>query len=298
VIRLLGRVLALLAAVGALALVYVHGFRPWMHHWGATYTEVQKYVVGDNQWPDAAQRETRAITIHAPVDKVWPWLALLGQEGAYYSADWIDGVDEADERPTERGRAGLPTRAVGETLWTSPFAPIHPADYAIFTIVRPGEALVVATYDKEAPERPTGSLAFTIEANGATETRLLVRGRSGHRDEPPSPNRSLFSLFLGEPKHFAMERNMLIGLKQRAEGTEVAPLGKALEGMIWILICGTLLVSAVLTLIRRPFVRSYTTFVAAGSAFVAVPLLTPSVPVSLAVAFTLVLCVIWSLAAK
>jgi hypothetical protein len=35
----------------------------------------------------------RAITIHAPVSQVWPWIAQLGQErGGFYSHDFFENL--------------------------------------------------------------------------------------------------------------------------------------------------------------------------------------------------------------
>jgi hypothetical protein len=54
--------------------------QPWQHRWGAT----------DEDVPDATST-TRAITIAAPPEQVWPWLVQLGYGRAgWYSYDWID----------------------------------------------------------------------------------------------------------------------------------------------------------------------------------------------------------------
>jgi hypothetical protein len=33
---------------------------------------------------------TRAITIEAPPERVWPWIAQLGRGAGWYSVDWLD----------------------------------------------------------------------------------------------------------------------------------------------------------------------------------------------------------------
>lgn len=46
---------------------------------------------GDRIVPDPAMTVTHAITINAPPQKVWPWLAQMGSSRAgWYSYDWID----------------------------------------------------------------------------------------------------------------------------------------------------------------------------------------------------------------
>jgi hypothetical protein len=37
-----------------------------------------------------ATSKTRAITIAAPPERVWPWLAQLGRGAGWYSIDWLD----------------------------------------------------------------------------------------------------------------------------------------------------------------------------------------------------------------
>ena len=46
--------------------------------WGATEEEVAATMPGDDLLPRAQYRCTRAITISAPPDEVWPWLVQVG----------------------------------------------------------------------------------------------------------------------------------------------------------------------------------------------------------------------------
>ena len=48
---------------------------------------------GDELAPDAALVSTRAVTINAPPEAVWPWVAQLGQgRGGFYSYTWIENL--------------------------------------------------------------------------------------------------------------------------------------------------------------------------------------------------------------
>src|SRR4029453_14646004 len=82
-------------AIGALGTIAVLGayrlwIQPWQHRWGATNEEVHRAMPGDDLLPEGAST-TRAITIAAPPEQVWPWLVQLGYGGAgWYSYDWID----------------------------------------------------------------------------------------------------------------------------------------------------------------------------------------------------------------
>src|SRR5919202_48272 len=58
----------------ALPTVYLLRGRPWLLHWGATHAELRTSLPGDELVPQPGLASTRAVTIHAPVAQVWPWL--------------------------------------------------------------------------------------------------------------------------------------------------------------------------------------------------------------------------------
>jgi hypothetical protein len=85
------RALALAGSTAAILLVFFLFVRPWYVQWGATDGEAQRPLPGDEIVPNAAGQETRAITIRASVERVWPWVAQLGQDrGGFYSFDLLD----------------------------------------------------------------------------------------------------------------------------------------------------------------------------------------------------------------
>jgi hypothetical protein len=49
-------------------------YRHWHLRWGATDAEVAAAMPGDEIVPEPSFSATRAITIHAPPAKVWPWI--------------------------------------------------------------------------------------------------------------------------------------------------------------------------------------------------------------------------------
>ena len=61
--------------------------------WGATDQEVGDSLPGDDLVPNADMIATRAITIRAAADQVWPWIAQLGQgRGGFYSYDRLENL--------------------------------------------------------------------------------------------------------------------------------------------------------------------------------------------------------------
>jgi hypothetical protein len=90
------------AALGAagVAVVYVRVVRPWALRWGATGEEAARRLPGDTVVRKADFVATRAITIHATPEQVWPWLVQIGSGRAgWYSYDRLDnaGVPSATE---------------------------------------------------------------------------------------------------------------------------------------------------------------------------------------------------------
>jgi hypothetical protein len=65
---------------GLLLLAYRSLGRPWHQRWGATDEEIARALPGDELLPDA-NVSTRAITIDARPEQVWPWLVQLGYGG-------------------------------------------------------------------------------------------------------------------------------------------------------------------------------------------------------------------------
>jgi hypothetical protein len=68
-------------------------YRRWHLRWGATPAEVAVVMAGDALFPRAQYRSTRAITISAPPDAVWPWLVQVGcLRAGFYSNDLLDNL--------------------------------------------------------------------------------------------------------------------------------------------------------------------------------------------------------------
>ena len=80
---------ALLVALALLGAVLLR----WGTRWGSTAQERAKEMPGDaylDGGPRARVVMTRAISINAPVERVWPWVCQLGRGAGWYSVDWLD----------------------------------------------------------------------------------------------------------------------------------------------------------------------------------------------------------------
>jgi hypothetical protein len=168
-----------------------------MRRWGATDEELRTPLPGDELVPDPAIVSTHAITIDAPVERVWPWLAQLGQDrGGFYSYEWLENLAGCEMRNADRVHPEWQEREVGELVL------LHPANGLAVTLFEPGRVLAIEGW---------GALVLEL-ADGGRQARLLVRSRV-----PRGPG-AVFYTALVELPHFVMERRMLIGIRERARG--------------------------------------------------------------------------------
>jgi hypothetical protein len=182
---------ALAGVAGVVA--YVLFARPWLESWGSSEDERSASLPGDELVPDPGIQTTRAVTIDAPVDEVWPWLAQIGQDRAgFYSYAWLENLAGCRMLNADAVHPDWQRREVGETV------PLHPSS-----------GLKLGRFDPPCSYAFEGwYFALKEDREG---TRLLARGR--YRKGAASV---AYALLLELP-HFVMERKMLLGIKQRAE---------------------------------------------------------------------------------
>jgi uncharacterized protein YndB with AHSA1/START domain len=223
--------LSLLAGAG---LTYGLVIRPWQLRWGATPEEARTLLPGDDLVVRARYVTTRAVTINAPVEAVWPWLVQLGQgRGGFYTYDRLEQLVGAAIRSADRIVPELQQLAAGDTVRLSPVGGPKVA------MLEPARALVL--YDTMDPRTsrsiPPGthtslamdwSWSFTLRPAHDGATRLLVRTRADFR---PGALLGPAVPILLEPVHFVMERGMLLGIKRRAEAAG-RPLASGLAAAV------------------------------------------------------------------
>jgi hypothetical protein len=188
--------------------------RPLINQWGATDQEHQATWPGDQLVARPSVIWTIAITIYAPAAHVWPWLVQLGQgRGGLYSYDWLEDFIGCDVHSTDRIRPGLqtPLRVGERVIRTARYAP-----YAPVALFAPPHALVLGrvkdTHAELAAGHARSTWAFILQPVDRDSTRLLVRCRGN----------SLMARLQG-PVQFVIQHKMMLGLKQRAEGSLPSP---------------------------------------------------------------------------
>ena len=81
----------------------VKTFWGWQANWGATEDEGLRIMPGDEQLDDARYVRTRAITVDAAPEDVYPWLAQMGKgRGGLYSWDFLDRLFGFLDAPSAR----------------------------------------------------------------------------------------------------------------------------------------------------------------------------------------------------
>ena len=57
---------------------YFSIFRPWQLRQGSTDKEVERAMPGDNIVDKLSFNATRAVTINAPAENIYPWIVQMG----------------------------------------------------------------------------------------------------------------------------------------------------------------------------------------------------------------------------
>ena len=203
----------ILAAIAA----YTYVARPWFLHWGATAEDRTRPLFGDDAWIGGRVTGTRAVTVQAPPEKVWPWLIQIGQERAgFYSYTWLENLVFAAIRNTFEIRPEWQERQAKDFVRSVRTGYLfgllkEKEDYTGWKVsfVAPGRSLTLKNWG-----------TFVLEPDGAGGTRFLARSRG-----VPLPGIAgrLFDFWLLNPAHFIMEKRMMIEIKRLAEGRSGPP---------------------------------------------------------------------------
>jgi hypothetical protein len=180
-------------------------YRRWHLHWGATPDEAAAPMPGDDRFPDAQFRATRAISIAAPPELVWPWLVQMGcLRAGWYSHDLLDNLGRPSATTIEPALQDL---QVGQWVPMSPKPP--PTERTAFRV------------DSFETERwllwakPDSTWSWRLAPTGDGGTRLVNRIHAVY-DWRHLADASV-GVVLMEFGDFAMNRRMLRGIKVRAE---------------------------------------------------------------------------------
>lgn len=202
--------LAVLFALAAAAAGWLGLVRSWTLRWGASDRELARPMPGDEIILAPRHLSTRAITVRARPDEIWPWLVQMGNgRGGLYSIDWLDRLFGVLDGPSAE-------RILPEWQHLEPgdVIPIGGSPGWPVAAVDPDRALVLRI--EQADVRVTQSWGL-LPADAET-TRLVVRIRA---TAPPGwRTRALVAAL--EPQEWIMVRAQLRGIGRRAEALAAA----------------------------------------------------------------------------
>lgn len=167
--------------------------------WGATAAEIVAPMAGDSEVRTPMLNATRAISINAAPEFVFPWLRQMGfGRAGWYSYDWIDNLGKPSATTIVPEWQNV---AVGDPIPAGPFA-------FTATVVEPDHAFCIT----QTSRFNVFSLAFELRQQG-NGTRLVSRARARFDIPLGSP---FVSAVLG-PGDGIMVRKQLLGIRTRAE---------------------------------------------------------------------------------
>ncbi|WP_152188249.1 SRPBCC family protein [Georgenia satyanarayanai] len=200
------------ATAGGLLLGALVAARRYQHVWGATPEEAAAPLPGDPIIGRADLVATRAVSIQAPPEDVWPWLVQLGQgRGGFYSYDRLQSllgldIDNAAEIVPEWQHL-----APGDEVHLAPDVPL------VAAVVDPAHALVLHGSPEGAarhglPMPVAFTWAFVLRPGPRGSTRLVVRERYTYLE--PWAGALVEAVQVAS---FVMTERMLRGIRERAE---------------------------------------------------------------------------------
>lgn len=194
-----------MAAVAVTA--YVGTYRLWRMKcltWGTVPSEAADVLPGDDLLAGPDLFSTRATSIDAPPESVWPWLVQMGpgRAGAY-TYDWIENLLGLNMHSAETIIPEFQHARVGDAWQLGRSGPV-----LRMAVLEPERTLVLRSDDGN------WVWAFILRPSGAG-SRLISRNRI----TMPGASRlsRAFAAYVMEPGSLVMERKMLLGIKQRAE---------------------------------------------------------------------------------
>ncbi len=174
----------------------------------ATSEERARALPGDDLISSAIGSLTHAISIGAPAEEVWPWLAQMGAGRAgWYS---YDALDNGGHRSAERILPEYQQIGVGTLM------PALPRVLDGFKVLAldPPRCLVIGWGSAGGGQMTTWAFVLEPAAGGATRLIVRARGAPGYRlfGMPPGLSKRLVRFV-----HWVMQRRQLRGIKRRVE---------------------------------------------------------------------------------
>jgi hypothetical protein len=198
--RKAGRILIISAGcLAVVAVLFRFAYRPWQLTWGATGEEIKRAMAGDELVPDPTFNATRAVTVNAPAERIWPWIVQMGYRRAgFYSWDILDND-------------GVPSSAriipEYQNLKVGDLVPLSAKVNILVAVAEPNRRLLLVTQSATP-----WTWSWGLYPVDAQRTRLVSRLRVRL---PRFSSQLWIDAF-----EIVMMRKCLLGIKRRAERSD------------------------------------------------------------------------------
>jgi hypothetical protein len=196
-----------LMVLGVLVIV---ALLPWMDSWGATSDEISASLPGDELVPSPRYVYNRAVTVNAAPEDIYPWLVQMGAErGGMYSYEWFEtNILRCELINADRIHEEWQGLQEGDQVRMCP-GDWGPPAYEV-ALLEPDRAVVLGHQEND---KWSDVWQFVLIPQTDGTTRLIARGRE-------TKTGTFWDVI--RPGQFIMEREMLLGVKERAENMACA----------------------------------------------------------------------------
>jgi hypothetical protein len=254
IVGVVTRLAAILSLVALLGSVYVFLIRPAQLHWGATPEELARPMPEDNIVPHPVFDATRAITIHATPETIWPWLVQMGfKRAGFYGYDLIENIGNGSNiRSATTILPAYQHPKIGDPL------PISVADTLVFGSINPNSWIVWRSRNRPSD----GVFIWELVPVNTDTTRLISRIRWRYASSAWFKALGVFTEFAD---HVAVRR-ILKGVRDRAEGLASPPLWfEAFEIVGWLVAFFEFCLGIVLVVVWRRWRIAWVLALGAGA---------------------------------
>jgi hypothetical protein len=210
-------------ASGVAAAVVIGAIQRWGGRTRASAAEKRKRLPGDELVVAPMWEATRAVTIDATPDQVWPWLVQMGfptKRAGWYTPFWLDRlVFGIRSRSASRIVPELQQLAVGDRVDDSESG----VSYFEVAELDQQRALVLLSHTHPLPAYQGVDFSWAFVLEGAGPTRLTVRARVRYAPVWPSwLVRALVPVGFGIGD-FIQAGTMLLGIRSRVSSSPQPP---------------------------------------------------------------------------
>jgi hypothetical protein len=199
------KTIGILIGLAILAVIIIAALIPWMDRWGATDDEIAASFPADELVPSPAITYTRAVTVKASPEEIYPWIVQLGAErGGMYSYEWFEtDILQCELINADRIHEEWQGLKVGDKVKMCPREGWGPPAYEV-AFMETGRALVIG-HQENGKWGDIWQFILVPQADGTT--RLILRSRD--------MKSGIWNVI--RPGEFIMSRGMMLGIKERAE---------------------------------------------------------------------------------